>query len=716
MNSPTDQDTEKLNRQIRHEETKLLYGGVSFSFTASVAISLICYGVLYNHTESNFNLNLWLGIMLSVMLIRSIDTYRFFKCSQQEQLKNSWQTRFIIGTGAGGLSWGLLPWLGYSTDIEYFSFIILCQLGVIAGSLSTLSNRWETLVLFILPSSALIVAKLIFGHHHFLNITPIILIIIVFIFFSLIAGIRVFKNAQQNILLRIKAYNREKSIAIMHQKQALHLQNTPLAIVEFNSDLSITEWNTAAQEIFGYTRKEALHENIIRLIIPRDNTVAAEKIWERLLNHEALTGTTFKNKTKYKKPILCEWFITPITNEKNEIISVAAMAMDVTEKKQTEIAILKSKEEAEKANHAKSDFLSNMSHELRTPLNAILGFTQLLNHEKTFSNEQQSHLSEINNAGNLLLELVNQILDLSRIEKGHIQLSIEEINLSNMFEKCHSMISPLALNENISLNIKTQIDGYVTADYTRLKQVMLNLLSNAIKYNNENGSITLNVSQKGSNVRISIIDTGVGIAEEFLNEIFHPFNRLSADTSIEGTGIGLSISKQLIEMMDGSIGVSSKVNDGSNFWIELPGTLNKNVSSKNQKSSTEKLAIVNTEQHESNILVAEDNATNQALILNQLKSLGYTADIVENGQEALDQLAINTYDLLITDCNMPVMDGYTLAKNIREGGNTILPIITITADAFPEKKKKSKDAGVNDHLVKPVDLATLKNIISKYLQ
>jgi PAS domain S-box-containing protein len=344
--------------------------------------------------------------------------------------------------------------------------------------------------------------------------------------------------------LRIQADNREQAIAIMHQKQVLHLQNTPLAIIEFGRDLNIMEWNTAAEEIFGYTREEAINENILRLIISRDSSLDAEKLWERLLNHEALTGTIFENKTKYSHPIICEWFATPITDEKNNIVSIAAMAMDITEKKQTELAILKSKEEAEKANQAKSDFLSNMSHELRTPLNAILGFTQLLDYEKVLPPTQQSHLNEINSASNLLLELVNQILDLSRIEKGHLQLSMEKIDISNIFEQCHSMVSPLALKNNIKLNIEKQIDGYVIADYTRLKQVMLNLLSNAIKYNKNHGTITLNAIQKEYNItRISITDTGIGVPEKYIDEIFQPFNRLSADSTIEGTGIGLSISK-----------------------------------------------------------------------------------------------------------------------------------------------------------------------------
>ena len=716
MNSHTDQDKEKLNQQIRLEATKLLYGGISFSFTAAVVISLISYGILYNHVESNFNLNIWLGIILSVMLIRAIDSYRFSKCNKQEQQENSWRIRFFIGTGAAGFCWGLLPWLGYSTNIEYFAFIIVCQLGVISGSLSTLSYRWETLALFLLPSSVLLVAKLIFDHQHFSNITPIIFVVIVFIFFSLSAGIRIFKNTQQNILLRIKANNREKAIAIMHQKLALHLQNTPLAIVEFSRDLNITEWNTAAQEVFGYTRDEAINENIIRLIIPRDSSLDAEKIWGRLLNNEALTGTIFKNKTKHDEPIICEWFVTPITNNKNEIVSIAAMAMDITDKKQTEATILKSKEEAEKANQAKSDFLSNMSHELRTPLNAILGFTQLLNYEKTLSKEQLSHLNEINSAGNLLLELVNQILDLSRIEKGHLQLSMEKIDLSNAFKQCESMISPLALKNNITLNIETQINGYVIADYTRLKQVMLNLLSNAIKYNKDHGSITLDVFQKENNIiRISIIDTGKGIPEKFIDEIFQPFNRLSTDSTIEGTGIGLSISKQLVEMMNGSIGVISEIDTGSTFWIELSGDLNTTETREPETESHKKLELENFAQQNNNILVAEDNPTNQVLILTQLKSLGYNVDLVANGQEALNKLADHTYDLLITDCNMPIIDGYNLVKKIREGGNSTLPIIAITADAFPERKKKCIEVGVNEHLVKPVDLSTLKQAVEKHL-
>ena len=704
-----------LNQQIRLEEIRLLHGGTPFSFTASLVITLIIYFILRSHVESETNLNIWLFTMLAVLLVRSMDSYLFSKCNKEEQLNNSWRIRFFIGTGVAGFFWGLLPWLGYSKEIEFFAFIIVCLLGVVAGSLSTLSYRWETMALFILPASLLLILRLIVEGQNFSNAAATVLA--VFIFFSLSAGKRIFNNTQQNIRLRIEAYNREHAIELMHQKQALHLQNTPLAIIEFDIDLRVIEWNRAAEQIFGYTRNEAIDENIMRLILPRDSSTEAEKLWQRLLNYEAVIGIIIENKTKSDTPIICEWFVTPLTGEQNNIVGIAAMALDITEKKHNELAIIKSKEEAEKANQAKSDFLSSMSHELRTPLNAILGFTQLLKYEKTLTEKQQSHVSEISNAGNLLLELVNQILDLARIEKGHLQLSMEQVNLPDVFNECRSMITPLAEQNNLSLNIKTETNGYVVADYTRLKQVMLNLLGNAIKYNVKNGSVSLQVLQKENDiVRISVIDTGTGISEELLQEIFQPFNRLNAACNIEGTGIGLSISKQLIEMMNGTIGVSSKINEGSEFWIELPGKLNSTPAlERESKPATSNASLNSAAQSTKNILVAEDNPTNQTLILNQLQTLGYTADLAKNGQEALNKMIYNNYELLITDCNMPLVDGYELAKTIRNGGNNKLPIIALTADAFPEKKSECIEAGMDDQLTKPVDLETLKQTLEKYL-
>ena len=706
---------ERLNQQIRLEEISLLYGGTPFSYTASILIALIIYFVMLGHVSSEHNLQLWLGMILTVLLLRSLDSFLFSRQSISEQRNNKWRIRFFIGSGVAGVCWGLLPWMGYSPEMEYLAFIIVCLVGVISGSLSTLSYRWEAMALFLVPASTLLVLRLLAEGENFSNATSFVLV--VFIFFSLSSGKRNFNNMQQNIRLRLEAYNRERAMELMHQKQALHVQKTPLAVIEFDKDMRITEWNHAAENIFGYSREEAIDENILRLILPRDSVYDAEKIWEQLLDHQTITGDIIENKTKSGAPIVCQWFITPLTDNHNDIVGIAAMALDISEKIQHENTILKSKEEAEKANQAKSDFLSSMSHELRTPLNAILGFTQLLMYDKTLNEKQQSHLAEINNAGNMLLELVNQILDLARIEKGHLHLSMEQVNIKDIFDECRSMVLPLIEQNNLSLNVETETNGHVVADYTRLKQVMLNLLGNAIKYNTDKGAVSLKVLQKDNNiVRICVVDTGKGISEKQLGDIFQPFNRLNAGVNIEGTGIGLSISKQLIEMMNGKIGVNSKVGEGSEFWIELNGRLDLQTALEQESKTPSSLTSIDdevTQQHL--ILVAEDNPANQALILSQLEALGYSAELAKNGQEALNMLVHNNYQLLITDCNMPLVDGYKLAKTIRDRGNNSMPIIALTADAFPEKKAECLKAGMNDQMTKPVNLETLKTMLEKYL-
>ena len=240
------------------------------------------YNVLFDHVSSQQNLKIWLFIIFITLIIRSFDTYFFFKKNEKEQLENHWRTRFYIGTALASCCWGLLPWLGYTPNAEYFAFIVMVIAGVIAGGLSTLSFRWETQVLFMLPSSLLLLAKLLDVQGDFYKST--VLVLIVYVIFSLTAGKRIFNNTQQNIQLRLEADNRVQAIKILHQKQVLHLQNTPLAIIEFDPELTITEWNTAAQKIFGYTRSEAINENILRLIILRDNVWRASIKSEPRLN------------------------------------------------------------------------------------------------------------------------------------------------------------------------------------------------------------------------------------------------------------------------------------------------------------------------------------------------------------------------------------------------------------------------------------------------
>jgi PAS domain S-box-containing protein len=251
--------------------------------------------------------------------------------------------------------------------------------------------------------------------------------------------------------------------------------------------------------------------------------------------------------------------------------TLQASVRDISERKSFEIALIEAKEFAEHANKAKSNFLANMSHELRTPMNAILGFTQILEYDESLNSDQLDNISEIQKGGQHLMHLINEVLDLAKIESGQIDMSLELIDILPIIEECFRLVTGLAAKRNIQISHVVLNNLAVRGDHTRLKQVILNLLSNAIKYNREGGSVVLELHNTDSDrVRICVKDTGIGIPSEKLIELFQPFNRLNVENSgIEGTGIGLTITKRIVEMMGGTIGVESKVGVGSIFWIEL---------------------------------------------------------------------------------------------------------------------------------------------------
>lgn len=704
-----------LDSQIALEQICLLYGSLKFSLGASFIVAVIMYITLINQSDSNSNLDIWAYSALAVFSLRTLDAIHFIYSPANKQKLAYWHMRFLTGALAGGILWGSLSWLGHSSKDEYQALIVMCTVGICAGSLSSLAFSWRALVIFFTPATTLLAANLFISEGRFSHMTAIILGF--FIVFTLMSGKRIFNNTYQNIRLRIEADNREVALELMHQKQLLHSQQTPLAVIEFDLKLHVTDWNKAAENIFGYKRSEAIGNNILSLIVPKSSMSQVEDIWNGVLKLRPVVGDVVENHTKDGSIIVCEWYITPLTKRNEDIVGIAAMALDITDKKHFEEELVSARDESDRANQAKSDFLSNMSHELRTPLNSILGFTQLLNIKTTLDDQQKAYVHEIDSAGQLQLELVNHILDLASIEEGHLKLSIEKVSVKDVVNECNTLLSPLAEKNNISIYFDDSSDVYVNADYIRLKQVILNLLTNAIKYNNKDGSVHINCIRNNHRLRINVVDTGKSVPRELHDDIFTPFNRSGVGNTIEGTGIGLSISKQLIEKMGGTIGVSNNEKVGSTFWIELDScdliNSNENDSGSLLKSDHQTLNNKYIGVKGIKILVAEDNPINQTLILNQLDSLGYTADLVSNGSEALDLLNKEHYDLLFTDCNMPVMDGYELARTIRSNGNKNLSIFAITADAFPEKESQCLAAGMNARITKPVSLDTLSDIINK---
>ena len=376
-------------------------------------------------------------------------------------------------------------------------------------------------------------------------------------------------------------------------------------------------------------------------------------------------------------------------------------------------ALLLAKDEAEAANRAKSDFLSNMSHELRTPLNAIIGFAQVLEIDDTLNEDQLDSVETIRKSGKHLLQLINEILDLARIEAGRLELSLEHVDLAEVLGACETLISPLASARGIEVrfSVDTAASG-VRADHTRLKQVLLNLMSNAVKYNRPGGRISISTEPLPTGrIRIAVTDTGHGIPPAKLEELFVPFNRLGAEGSeIEGTGIGLVICKRLTEAMDGRIGVKSIVNKGSAFWIELPASTLSNADATPDQIDPPRFPTAT-------VLYVEDNSANVKLVRMALaRHPQVTLLEARDGHLGLDFARTHRPDLILLDINLPGMDGIELMARLRADPATrAIPVVAISAAAMEKDIERARSAGFRKYLTKPIDLADFLDTVEQLL-
>ena len=419
------------------------------------------------------------------------------------------------------------------------------------------------------------------------------------------------------------------------------------------------------------------------------------------------------------------------SDEQSFVLGLAdliSLNMESSERKAAESKLEEALEFADSANNAKSEFLSSMSHELRTPMNAISGFAQLLllDVDNKLDETQKCNVSEIIKASNHLLELINEVLNLAKIESGHVDLSIDTVSYSDVVKESISLMGTLIENRNIksdfTFNDKnisaediSEIDVFMHVDRMRIKQILLNLLSNAVKYNKEYGKITLACNVSNNVIRISVIDTGKGISKEGKKDLFKSFNRLGEEGgSIEGSGIGLVITRKLVELMGGSIGVESEVNVGSTFWVEFPLVISpKKTNNKPSKIKASKL----DDSLDKKVLYVEDNPANLRLV-EQIISSSTNVEIISSHDPSLGlELALSeSPDLILLDINLPGMSGYDVLKKLKESKVTKdIPVFAVSANAMLRDIEEGMKAGFDDYIAKPIDIEYFLNAVKKVL-
>jgi len=515
----------------------------------------------------------------------------------------------------------------------------------------------------------------------------------------------------------------ENKIVESENKIRVIFDNSPAAITFTDKDSRFISWNQFTEQLLGKEEKDLRMKTLSSLF--------TEKEWQRVQAEiKSKKGSNYHLEAKVigpgGKPIDIDLSVNILNDEKKRVIGAVNIMQDITEQKRNEQALLVAKQDAEEASKSKSLFLANMSHEVRTPMNTVLGMLDLTL-DMDLSDEQKENLKTAKDAADNLLSLLNDILDLSRVEAGKINLEMIEINLRNIVKSVCKGMSLLAKKKDLDLvwNIDDNIPRFLVGDPVRIRQILVNLINNAIKFTFK-GKIEVNVKlnsikEDESEVLISVADEGIGISKDHIKTIFDVFTQADDSTTRRygGTGLGLAICKRLVETMGGRLWVESEEMKGSTFCFTAPFKVVKKDSIPKDEDDSDDESGEKTSSKpakEISVLVAEDNIVNQKIAVKLIEKKGWNVKAVDNGQKVLDLLDQEDFDVILMDAQMPVLDGFDTTKMIRENEKNTgkrIQIIALTARVMADDKKKCLEVGMDGHVSKPIDRLQLYEAVEK---
>ncbi|MEI6557878.1 MAG: ATP-binding protein [Rhodospirillaceae bacterium] len=498
------------------------------------------------------------------------------------------------------------------------------------------------------------------------------------------------------------------------QKFMQAVESSDSGVVISHPDLSIEYINPAFARMIGYAPDALIGQGRDLWRSPNREPEVDRKVREVIFGRQTWRGELL-HRRRDGSDFWVMATVSPVIAADGTITHFVAVEEDITERRHHEAELREAMAAAERANLAKSEFLSAMSHELRTPMNSILGFAQLLRDStrEALTDRQKMFVDRILRGGEHLLALINEVLDLARVEAGRLQLSLEPVDLRSVLAECLTLIENLAEKHEVTMVDQTvhQLVPTVQGDYTRLKQAVINLLSNAVKYNRSGGTVILSVTvTTPGRVRLVIADTGRGIPAARQGELFQPFNRLGLESSaIEGTGIGLTVTRKLIEAMKGTIGFASREGAGSTFWIELPLAQRTGAETPVRTAAAflrHAATREGTPARERSLLYIEDNPANLTLmdrIVEEKTAFAFLS--AHTAELGLEIIRSKRPAVVVIDINLPGMNGMELARHLTERADTRdIPLIALSADAMPATIERGLAAGFRRYLIKPIDI------------